>query len=323
MASSYRVVNYSLRPAKAVERKMLCDLFRRLEPFGRVENYRYIGFGSIYFSDFHLFHQVMGISDMISVEKDERNFARFDFNKPFRCVDLKPGHSNKVLPVLDWSKRVIVWLDYDGKLDKEVLADIATFCSKAVSGSLLLVSVNVEPEFGKPGATPDEQNATRLKSLADAIGEEKIPLGVTGADLRAEGFASVCYRVIDNEIKTLLGARSGPLSHESKSVYRQLINLKYADDAQMMTIGGLIFENQHQPLVEECAFGDLSFVRGEADTVNVRAPKFTQKEIRALNAKLPEAGAEKTALPGVPEIDVIEFAKIYRYYPSFGEVLLG
>jgi len=156
MPSSYELVNYSLRPAKAAERKMLCEIIRRLEPFNRVETYRYVGFGSIYFADFHLFHQNLGISDMVSIEKDEVNKPRFEFNKPFRCVELRLGHSNSVLPQLNWDKRCVFWLDYDGKLDKSVLADLATVCSGAVSGSLLVVSVNVEPDR-KPGATPQER----------------------------------------------------------------------------------------------------------------------------------------------------------------------
>ncbi len=323
MASSFRLVNYSLRPAKAVERKMLCDLFRRLEPFGRVESYRYVGFGSIYFSDFHLFHQVLGICDMLSIEKEESNWPRFDFNKPFRCVDLKLGHSNAVLPTLDWSKRSLVWLDYDGRLNKEVLADIATFCSKAVSGSIVLVSVNAEPERAASGASPTEQSETRLKAFAEAIGEEKVPVDVTGADLRAGGFASVCRRVIDNEVHTLLNARNGPLAPEHKLSYNQLVHLTYADDAQMLTVGGLVFEHHEQGLVDKCAFHELPFVRHQAEPVHVRAPKFTQKEIRTLNVKLPELTTDKAVLPGVPETDVAEYAKIYRYYPSFGEVLLG
>lgn len=322
MPPSFRLINYSLRPAKAVERKMLCDLFRRLEPFGRIETYRYIGFGSIYFSDFQIFHQILGISDMVSIEKNGDYWPRFEFNKPFRCVDLKPGHSNVVLPSLDWSKRSIVWLDYDGKLNKEVLADIATFCSGAVTGSIILISVNVEPDRANV-ASPEEQNEVRLKLLAEAIGDDKVPVDIKGADLRAGGFASVCRRVIDNEIHSLLNARNGPLNSDFKLSYKQLINLTYSDDAQMLTIGGVVFEKQHQKLVDQCSFHELFFVHDGVDPIKIRAPKFTQKEIRALNAKLPHGGADEVVLPGVPETDINEFSKIYRYYPSFGEVLLG
>src|SRR6266851_4701805 len=39
-----------MRPAKSIERKMLAESFRRLHPFQRINEYRYIGFGSIYIS---------------------------------------------------------------------------------------------------------------------------------------------------------------------------------------------------------------------------------------------------------------------------------
>ena len=52
MSRSFERIDYSLRPAKHAERRMLCDVFRRLKPFGPVEDYVYVGFGSVWFSDF-------------------------------------------------------------------------------------------------------------------------------------------------------------------------------------------------------------------------------------------------------------------------------
>jgi hypothetical protein len=323
MASSFRSVNYSLRPAKAVERKMLCDLFRRLEPFGRIDTFRYIGFGSIYFTDFQLFHQTLGISDMVSIEKEETNWPRFEFNLPFRCVDLMHGHSNSVLPKLDWNKRSLVWLDYDGKLNKEVLADLATFCSKAISGSTIFVTINAEPDRAAVGTAPKDQDAFRLKAFADAVGDEKIPLGLTGDALRGAGYAAACRGVIDSEIRLQLNARNGPSADENKFNYQQLINFHYADDAQMLTVGGLLHEHRHNPEVKACGMDELPFVCKGASALTIKAPKLTQKEIRFLNSQLPHRSVDTVSLPGVPAYDVGEYAKIYRYYPSFGEVLLG
>ena len=86
MPGTYEKINYSLRPAKSIERKMLGNAFRKLSDFGAVESYRYIGFGSTYFSDFILFHKALGIKHMISIERDRENEERFRFNCPFRCI---------------------------------------------------------------------------------------------------------------------------------------------------------------------------------------------------------------------------------------------
>src|SRR6266581_5372051 len=114
---SYRIVNFSLRPAKSVERKMLAEAFRLLSRFGSINAYRYIGLGSNFFSDFILFHKSLGITNMTSIEQDRPFAKRFAFNRPFLCVDIKIGESGEILPTLNWSMRTILWLDYDLPLD--------------------------------------------------------------------------------------------------------------------------------------------------------------------------------------------------------------
>ena len=51
---NFEIINYELRAAKSVERKMLCEAFSRLSLLESIKNYGYIGFGSAYFTDFSL-----------------------------------------------------------------------------------------------------------------------------------------------------------------------------------------------------------------------------------------------------------------------------
>jgi hypothetical protein len=74
--------NYTLRPAKNVERKMLCDAFARLARIERLSDYRYVGFGSLSFADFALFHRRLGFREMVSIERRETARSRFEFNRP-------------------------------------------------------------------------------------------------------------------------------------------------------------------------------------------------------------------------------------------------
>src|ERR1700761_6192677 len=113
MSSSFEKINYSLRPNKSIERKMICEAFTRLSLLDHLSNYRYIGMGSAYFADFILFHRNLGMTNLISIEKEESKKARFEFNKPFSCIDIKYGNSSTVLPNLELEKsKNIVWLDY-------------------------------------------------------------------------------------------------------------------------------------------------------------------------------------------------------------------
>lgn len=220
MPGSYRSVNYSLRPAKTVERKMLGEAFRRLYPFQRVEDYRYVGFGSIYFTDFQLMHCALGIDDMVSIEKDELAEECFVFNRPYRSIDLRFGLSGSILPQLGWDRRTILWLDYDGKLDNSSLGDVDTFCARCTSGSALMLSVNAQPEaeLGEDARNSVEAetgkafnaSAYRLSKLKELIGD-KVPRGTDGATLRGKGLAQVIKRVIDNQIATQLEIRNSLL----------------------------------------------------------------------------------------------------------------
>src|SRR5258706_7239514 len=111
---SYWTVNYLLRPAKNVERKMLCEAFQRLSAVQSVQNYQYIGFGATYFADFCLFHRDLGIGDMFTIEANREDEARVLFNVPFNCIKVKMGLASQKLPEIPLGdKPAIVWLDYD------------------------------------------------------------------------------------------------------------------------------------------------------------------------------------------------------------------
>jgi hypothetical protein len=332
MASSYRVINYSLRPAKAVERKMMGEAFRRLHPFQRIEDYRYIGFGSIYFSDFQAVHRALGINDMVSIEKDLAAEECFRFNRPYRSIELKFGESSAVLPELDWGKPSILWLDYDGKLDLKGLSDIDTFCARCKSGSFLLVSVNAQADaeaseeerktFEEQTGEPFDASTYRLRKLAELVGD-KIPPGTNGGELRSRGVAQIFRKIINNQIASRLAVRNSIVTQADRMVYRQVFHFNYRDGAQMLTIGGAIFREGDSALYEACAFDKLPFVRAGDEAYEIRVPCLTAKEVRHLNAQLPLATEEELSAPGVPHADLLIYAEVYRYFPAFTEILFA
>ena len=329
--SSFREINYTLRPAKAVERRMLGEVFRRLHPFERVENYQYVGFGSIYFSDFQLVHRVLGIEEMVSIEKDTNAKACFEFNKPFASIDLKFGHSADVLPLLKWSSKSIVWLDYDGRLSLDVLSDISTFCTKASSGSVLVLTVNAQPETD-PGEASRSQfahdhggkfdvGAYRLSKLEENI-PGRVPPGTDGRSLRQNGVASAFYRTIVNQIEEQLSVRNATLPVEGKMSWRQFAHFLYKDDALMLTVGAIIFSENDRAVYEACSFQGLDFVRLYDAPYTIRVPCLTTKELQHLNSQLPSKNpGKRPTCPGVPERDVDTYREVYRYFPNFSEVL--
>lgn len=316
MSRSYERINYSLRPAKSVERKMLVETFRRFSEFRLIDSYRYVGFGSTYFADFQLLHKTLNIRAMKSIERDVENKARFEFNKPFRCIEMEFGESHAILPALQWADiPTIAWLDYDGPLTPNVLADIKTFCTLASPPSALIVSVNAQP-----GAPDPEKPDSRLEELARVLGPEKVPAGITAKDLRAWGTARVYRKIIHNEIEETVVDRNGDKPSGNEILYRQLFNFHYADNAKMLTVGGLLYDQGLSARVQSCAFEQLSFVRPREDPFLIAPPNLTYKELRHLDTMLPVDPANPPNLLGVPAIDVTKYAEMYRYFLTFAEM---
>lgn len=332
MAGSYRDINYSLRPAKAIERKMLCDAFRRVHPFAKVETYRYVGFGSIYFSDFHLFHRALGIDKMLSIEKDAYARECFEFNKPYKCVEMDFRCATAVLPELNWDEKMIIWLDYDGKLDLDILSDIDSVCARIGSGSLLVVTVNVHPdrdpdekgrqEYTTQTGLPFDLNKYRLWQLCARL-NDAVPPELEGESLRGKGVSTFCRKLIDSRIKENLSIRNYALNHDDKIVYQQVFNFNYSDGALMLTVGGVFCQNSERIKFEAGSFDDLHFVRKEEQAYAIEVPCLTMTEMRHINAQLPHVLPDALNIPGVPPSDVQQYAKIYRYFPTFTEAILS
>jgi hypothetical protein len=318
MKSSYEFINYSIRPAKCIERKMLCDTFRKLSIFAKVETYGYVGFGSTFFSDFSLFHRALNITNMISIEKDEEKQGRFLFNKPYKCINIVFGSSNEILPTLNWETRKIVWLDYDGSLGINILSDVNYFCAKAQPGSVIVVSVNAMPE-NNPELSMLEMPDYRFKLLMEKIGANRIPAESKPADLGGWGTAKAYRKIISNEIHDSINSRNSGREINAKIHYKQLFNFHYSDGAKMLTTGGILYDEGQTHLVNQCEFDKVIFVRSDENEYKIEVPSLTLKEIRSLNENLPSNEDEELELPSVKPSDINRYRKIYRYFPMFTE----
>jgi hypothetical protein len=310
MSGSYRAINFSLRSAKNIERKMMAEALLRLDRIAPLNNYRYVGFGAIFYTDFLLFHRLLGITSMLSIEQKVSDEDRFRFNLPLGCIDLDLRHSNQALPTLDWSDPTIIWLDYDEQLTDPVFADIETVAGEAAAWSVLIITVNAHP--GEVGS--------HLKLMESNVGAERMPVDVTAeAHLAGWNFANVSRRIINAEIETVLADRNAPLPDSEKVGYRQLFNFHYADGPRMLTVGGVFYPVGEQDRLNDCSFDELAQVTDGDDAVDITVPVLTTREVLHVTAQLP---AELTAVdsPGLPRKELELFARMYRYYPLFLDV---
>jgi len=320
---SYEKINYSLRPSKQIERKMLLEAFRRLYHFERVDKYRYIGLGSVYFSDFILMHKALGVEDMLSIEDedDDGKQERFKFNCPYGCISLEFKKSTAVLAKVPWDKRTILWLDYDQRIQNYMLQDIEFFCANAIPGSMIIITLNANDADMDSRRKPDEIKSALQKELnriKGRLGHKKIPRGTKWKDLQKWGTAHVLRTIINNHITEVLSSRNGVLSPEDKINYTQLFNFHYADGAKMLTVGGVI-HRKSSPNILENVFSDLSFIRTNTQAYHIQEPKLTYRELRYLDRQLPSTSVTSINSTGIPQEHLETYADIYRYFPTFAE----
>jgi hypothetical protein len=291
--------SYAFRPRKQIQRLLIADACSRLRAIAPLDQYEYIGFGGFEFIDFDLMRRRVGISRMVSYEKDSDQ-ARYRFNTPFADIEIKFGPASQHLPFLDRATLRIVWLDYVQTLDAEVIQDVMTAADRLAAGSLLLVTVNAHP------ATPA---TNRRSQLVTDVGEERVPNGVDDRVLAKWGLANVQRGILLSALSESLAARGDGAEFE------QLFHFLYADRAQMLTLGGLIITPAAREAFNAGRFHELDQVSRDEVGVMIAAPSLTARETLHLNAQLPLAPGGALDAPGLSADEKEHYRRFYRWYP--------
>lgn len=330
MSSSFEKINYNLRPNKCIERKMMFEALGRLSFIDRLEDFRYIGFGSPYFADFILLHKNFGITDLISIEKEEEKKNRFEFNIPYSGIKMKYGHSKTILPNLELDlHRNIVWLDYDDKVSDFMFSDIDSFFSNTLPGSFFIISVNVEQDFMKMDENEENKLSLkefRLNQLISRIGKERLPNELMTLNMNTKNLSIATYEMIKRQIATSLLNRNG--KNKDTVYFNQVFNFSYKDNATILTVGGIVFNKAQRVAVKKMAFKKLPFFSETNESYKIQSPNLTFREIKALDKELPDSlefvngkfqNEKIEKIPLIPT-DIRNYAKVYRYYPNYTEV---
>jgi hypothetical protein len=294
--------SYTFRPGKHIERRMLVDACRRLRSFAPLQDYEYVGFGGFEFVDFELMHRELGISRLVSIEQDSYAKDRSLFNRPVQGVTVHFNRASDVLPdLLDIPVLRILWLDYEQRLNREVLQDVATAARRLQAGSLLIATVNAHPP--KPA---DSRRAV----LVEDVGTDRVPATATDASLAQWGLADVQRRILTDEIENALTLRN------DKARFEQIFYFQYSDDAQMMTWGGVLLTPAQDEGWINASFGELEQVRRGDQPMRIEVPLLTVKEAIYLNSQLPsQPGSGGLAAAAIPESQLRAYASLYRWYP--------
>lgn len=297
---------------------MMADMLQKLTHIEPIREYRYVGFGSTFFSEFRLFHKRLGIDNMTNIEQVWEDKERFRYNRPFSCIDLIMQKSTQALPTLDWDKPTILWLDYDSNLQDYMLEDdLQQFFANAPAGSVIFITVNAQ-SHDDDSLDEDE---TKLDRLKKEIGRGNVPSDIEEKHVwldKPEVYRRIITEVINYDH---LGPRNSGIPEEEQVYFQQLVNFVYADDAKMITLGGILLNNELKPDFEKANFQDLKFVRTDEGQYEILTPNLTFEEMRGLDQHLPgpiDEDDDEYDIP-VPEDKREEYAEVYRYFPRFVE----
>jgi hypothetical protein len=275
--------------------------------------------GSIHFIDFVMFHRYLGIKDMLSVELSHDIVDRVRFNAPYQqLITTKVGVPvGDFLSSFDQRAKYLIWLDYDNVLSVDMLRDLSLACTTLPPHSIILVTVDTEPPV--KGHCRDEDTQENLEKsyqyFKEVAGHIVYPFP------RIEDFAYLS--LARRNVEFLSASITGAFRHREFH-FQPLFNFIYADGHRMLTIGGMVVDSKARRLLRKSRILSENYVRTtlEEDPFVIRVPVLTRREQLYLDSNMPSPDGWTPREFELREEDIQDYRKIYRFFPSYAEVLL-
>jgi len=297
-------VNYLLRLKKQIERKIIIETLQNLNPLVGIKDYRYFGFGSVYFADFILFHKYLNIKKMISIDNKFEDEKRFRYNKPFKFIDFEVIECTKYLQNnLNWDDKLLLWLDYDVPLSRDILSDVEYLASRVKSKDFFLITVEAECPL-KP------------KDFLNMF-DEYIPISYKSKTKIKKDFPIVLN-------KTLFTALYNGLGNQiSKLDFLQIFNFVYKDTKEMYTCGGIFGDKTVFDEVKE-KLNEPDYLSHDERIINISCPILTPKEKTHLDSFIEKNGDIDCRFKPVKDVglsteEIQKYCIFYKHYPQFFE----
>lgn len=311
---SFDIVNYSLRPSKSIQRQVVFEGMRQLQSHLDFDRMAYVGFGSIWFTDFVLAHKMLGIDDMFSIEADPIGFARAVYNAPYATVRVRHGLAQDVLPTLFVDAELtdrpwMAWLDFDYAFDESLRDDVRSLIENAPMNSAVLITFNGQEM--KYGAAPDRPD--RLRDLFGSVVPDDLPKRACKDERMQETLADLALDFMQSIAAEI--SRPGGFVPAFRVIYR--------DQSPMVTVGGIL-PAKGAAVAASTVVRDGSWPGRPGKPI--MAPHLTIREASALQSKLPRTDKLSRALVQSLGFDLADeqieaFETYYRQYPAFAQVI--
>jgi len=323
--SSFEKINYLLRPKKQIERKIFIEILQELqEIIPNLHDYRYIGMGSIYYYDYILFHKYLKINKYTSID-DKPIPSRFAFNKPYDFIDFQNVNSTDFLENYKFNSNIIIWLDYDSFLNENIFNDFALISRKCNKNDIVIFTINVTCPI------PIKNRKYVIEPFAKYFSAKYQPFNrfLTEANFPYL-YQDICLNFISKECAT------------SKLDFKKLFAIQYADNATMLTIGGIISDTNEviDKVTHRCCKKDKEIVKISVPNLTYKEKTYLDSKINIIknNIKRVEISIDKNNIAQKDEIeyvrnelglefelsieDIKQYVKYYKYYPQYYEGII-
>src|SRR5690606_6672738 len=163
------------------------------------------------------------------------------------------------------------WLDYDGKLDEQIVEDVG-FCARKFNvGSILLVTVNAES-----GMTANQIKGEAAK-LSSRLAARRLPSPKTlPKAIAGNGYAALIRTILTQELQS----KSAKAIRGNKVAVKQFLFFSYRDNARMCTLGWYFDDPAPaQGTLSQCVLPHLPQFAPGPTPFSIDAPVLTPREV--------------------------------------------
>jgi len=315
--------NYLTRPSKHVERRIFVETLQCLNKINYdISKYHYIGFGCYYYVDFILFNKLLAINKMTCLEKEVDIEKRMNFNKPYKFIDLQIDDFSNFISNLRNDKKYFIWLDYEGRLDEDIISDIRSVVNTLEVGSIFIITVNVDLKElqyvdGLSEESLKKYKKEQFENLMNKYGEHswaqycKITKGHITSAKFPEFFSEVLQAAIFDVFKGRL-----------EESFCQLFNYVYQDGVRMLTFGGIIEKKENCKNIKN-VLKNLNYINYKTKPMGITIPSLTLREKLFLDRKIQKNKKISHNIPfELKDKEIEDYIKYSKHYPTFYEVFI-
>jgi hypothetical protein len=329
---SGRTIPYHLRQNKAVDRYAFVELLAKIDRLLPISKYEYIGFGGHSLEEFKYIHDRFGLENMTSIENDLEVFKRQKFNQPYSCIKRFNQESRDFVNDYNREINTIIWLDYvePSKLRTQI-EEFQQVILKLDVFDIVKITLNANPAAYKAaeiGASSDEIQSSRIDKLKEILGEEDL---FPSADISSNMMTPAEF---PHALTLILKyAANLALKGEKDICFQPLTGFSYADGQQMMTITGIILENEGiEDFLDKTGLKVWELINVNwSKPVSINIPDLTIRERLCIDQLLPNSTPEeiheklgfKFDNKEKYSLDMLKtYIMFYRQSPYFSRILI-